>query len=205
MPQSLEGSNQAIKTQRGAAILRGSTPIKYTGKENKIRKKTYKEAELYLLRARQRFLLKLLCTTPLAIENNILRFTLSRFLLKGRGTTTTFKNYGNLFTKEDAPYSRIDYGLSQDRNSIAKAKSLEAKTIKVTANVRGAGRKVIIAIQIQATPGVFTLTRNVLFEANVNSEWFSTTILPDFSQNETCVVLCTVFNAQFSLLLEEKF
>ena len=32
--------------------------------------------------------LKLLCTAPLAIENNILRFTQSRFLVRGRGTTT---------------------------------------------------------------------------------------------------------------------
>ena len=150
--------------------------------------------------------LRLHCAPPLVIENNILRFTQSRFLLKGRGTTTTFKNYGNLFTKEDVPYSRIDYGLSQDRNSVASGvKSFEAKTIKVTANVRGAGGKVIIATQIQTTPGVYTLSRNILFEVNANNECLSTTILHDFSQNETCIVLSTVVNAPFSLLLEEIF
>ena len=116
------------------------------------------------------------------------------------------KTFGNLFTKEDVPYSRIDYGLSQDRNSVASGvKSFEAKTIKVTANVRGAGGKVIIATQIQTTPGVYTLSRNILFEVNANNECLSTTILHDFSQNETCIVLSTVVNAPFSLLLEEIF
>lgn len=49
MPQSGKGWNQTIRTQKGGALLRGSSSIKYTGKEKQIQKKTHKEAVHNLL------------------------------------------------------------------------------------------------------------------------------------------------------------
>ena len=63
--------------------------------------------------------LKLLCASPLAIESNVLKLSQSRCMLKGRGISTSFNNSGNLFVNENLPYTRTDYGLPQNRSSVA--------------------------------------------------------------------------------------
>ena len=143
--------------------------------------------------------LKLLCASPLAIESNVLKLTQSRCMLKGRGIATSFNNYGNLFANESFPYTRTDYGLPQDRSSVASSvKCLQAKTVKITVNVTGAGGKVVLATEVE-------MRKKILANVSVGNEYYSTTILHDFVPNEVCMVLCTEINAYFAALSEEVF
>lgn len=141
--------------------------------------------------------LRVLCKPPLVIENNVLQYSLSKCLLKNDGT---FRTYGNLFVKEVFPYSRKDYGLLGINSTISGVRCTANRIVKITLNVRNSGQ-ITIATQV-ITPGLTTISRGILFK-NTVIEYFSTTVLHEFSENETCAALYDENNV--TLLFEELF
>jgi hypothetical protein len=128
--------------------------------------------------------LRVLCKPPLVIENNVLQYSLSKYLLKNEGT---FRSYGNLFVKEVFPYSRKDYGLIGTNSTTTSGVRCTAnRIVKITLNVRNSGQ-ITIATQM-ITPGLTTISRKILFK-NMVTEYFSTAVLHEFSENETCAAL----------------
>ena len=75
---------------------------------------------------------------------------------------------------------------------------MQAKTVKITINVTGAGGKVVLATEVE-------MRKKILINVSVGNEYYSTTISYDFVPNEVCMVLCTEINAYFAALSEEVF